>query len=579
MRNHLKSLVAGVVTLGIAGVMIAAGASTASAATPPYDPDPNAYGTMTLYDAAGNVVTSGDGTNAQSPQYAVASTNPTHPVTVAKAGLFLYGPQPSVNPGFWTGTQLNANTTYPITTAPVPVSSSPFPATVNTSASKTLLVASQAFTPNPAASGLQNVFELRLVNAQIGDYAEASITINPTTGAWAQVFPVPFTGTVTTTALGVSPASPGVAPASPTLTATVSPASPTAVGSVQFFNGATSLGTSPVVAGVATKALTSVSVGTYSYTATFTPTDPTAFTSSTSSAVPYLVNAPKPTPTVALTSSSAAPNVGDPVTFTATVSAPNVPGSIQFFDGTTSLGAAGATNGSGVATLGTSALAAGAHSVTAVFVPTDLVTYNGSTSPAVLVNVLTGACTQTSSKCTDPQPFVVEVPVGSLVISTPWTTKTPFDLGPMTLNAAGTQLSTGFQAFGYAGNEDKGVTITDQRSGDLPWTASLQSSPFLSGGNAINARNLGFTGVTPTYQLGNALNASKPVLTFDTAATSPAVASTDTSTLTTGLATSRTFATAAHGAGSVYVTGGFTLNAPTSTPAGTYAGTVTFTID
>jgi len=73
--------------------MVAAGATSASAAPPAYDPDPNAYGTITFYDAAGSVVTSGDGNNPQSPKYAVASTDA--PVTTINANLALYGPLPA----------------------------------------------------------------------------------------------------------------------------------------------------------------------------------------------------------------------------------------------------------------------------------------------------------------------------------------------------------------------------------------------------------------------------------------------------------------------------------------------------
>ena len=94
----------------------------------------------------------------------------------------------------------------------------------------------------------------------------------------------------TTTALAVSPASPVVEPASPTLTATVSGAG--AAGTVEFFNGTTSLGTPiAVAAGVATKSLTGIAAGSYSYTAVFTPTNAAAFTSSTSSVVAYVVTA------------------------------------------------------------------------------------------------------------------------------------------------------------------------------------------------------------------------------------------------------------------------------------------------
>ncbi|MEO8518927.1 MAG: Ig-like domain repeat protein, partial [Dermatophilaceae bacterium] len=97
----------------------------------------------------------------------------------------------------------------------------------------------------------------------------------------------------TTTALAVTPVSPVVAPASPTLTATVTGAG--AAGTVEFFNGTTSLGTSPVAAGIASKALTGVAAGSYSYKAVFTPTDAALFTPSTSLVVAFVVTVPSTT--------------------------------------------------------------------------------------------------------------------------------------------------------------------------------------------------------------------------------------------------------------------------------------------
>jgi hypothetical protein len=54
----IKRWVVAVATVAVlaTGGAIAAFAAT-STAIPPYDPDPNAYGTLTLYDAAGSVVT------------------------------------------------------------------------------------------------------------------------------------------------------------------------------------------------------------------------------------------------------------------------------------------------------------------------------------------------------------------------------------------------------------------------------------------------------------------------------------------------------------------------------------------
>jgi PKD repeat protein len=94
----------------------------------------------------------------------------------------------------------------------------------------------------------------------------------------------------TTTALTMAPtAATAVAPAAKTLTAAVSGAG--AAGTVQFFNGTTSLGSSPVASGSATMALTSIAVGSYSYHAVFTPTTAAQFSSSTSGNLAFSVTA------------------------------------------------------------------------------------------------------------------------------------------------------------------------------------------------------------------------------------------------------------------------------------------------
>ncbi len=73
------------------------------------------------------------------------------------------------------------------------------------------------------------------------------------------------------------------------------------------------------------------------------------------------------TATIALTSSTGSAVYGQPMTFVAKVAAGNTPsGTVTFFDGGTTL-ATVALNGSGTATLVTSALAVGSHSITATY--------------------------------------------------------------------------------------------------------------------------------------------------------------------------------------------------------------------
>jgi hypothetical protein len=92
------------------------------------------------------------------------------------------------------------------------------------------------------------------------------------------------------------------------------------------------------------------------------------------------------------TSVSVAPSastVGAPVTFTATVvSNLGTPsGSVQFYDGSTAMGGAQTLTG-GVATFNTSALTAGAHSITAVYAGTTIYPTSTSLATSITVNAV-----------------------------------------------------------------------------------------------------------------------------------------------------------------------------------------------
>ena len=180
----------------------------------------------------------------------------------------------------------------------------------------------------------------------------------------------------TSTAL-VSSINPSTVGQSVSFTATVTGASPT--GSVQFKDGAGNLG-SPVAlsGGVATLSTSALTQGTHSITAVYSGDAGNA--TSTSPIVNQVVNpAAAGVTTTALTSSQNPSTLGQSVTFTATVSGATPTGTVQFFDGASSLGSVTASGG--IATLTTSALTQGTHAITA--------NYGGdasnapSTSPAV----------------------------------------------------------------------------------------------------------------------------------------------------------------------------------------------------
>jgi hypothetical protein len=185
----------------------------------------------------------------------------------------------------------------------------------------------------------------------------------------------------TSTALA-SNLNPSTVGQSVTFTATITGASPT--GTVQFKDGATNLGAVVAVSGAATAQLTTSALtqGTHAITAVYSGDANNA--TSTSPVVDQVVNAGAAGATTTALSSSVNPSlVGQSVTFTATVAGASPTGTVEFFDGATSLGS-GALAG-GAATLSTSSLTLGTHLITAVY--GGDAGNGGSTSPIVSQSV------------------------------------------------------------------------------------------------------------------------------------------------------------------------------------------------
>ena len=105
----------------------------------------------------------------------------------------------------------------------------------------------------------------------------------------------------------------GAGPAAASLAATVTPAT---AGTVEFFEGATKVGEAAASAGAATLALSNLTPGAHSYTATFTPTDVDFFGGSTSA-----VATVTPDPSVACVNATAAEKAATAKVKTATTKA------------------------------------------------------------------------------------------------------------------------------------------------------------------------------------------------------------------------------------------------------------------
>jgi len=566
MKLRLKSAVSGLAAVALASGIVVAGGGIALAATPPYEPDPNSTGAVTIFDASGNQVISGD---INTPiTFAQSSTAGRAGDT--KATLFGYTPKAGVNSLLWSGEALSGSTTYPNAAAPAPLGTSSLPLVSGVAGDQPLSTLIADF-PNTATDAYQGLYQLRVKTSSTAGFntAYSSVSVLVTGTTWTQVYPAPPASVATTTTLSVSPASPQLAGTNVTLSATVVPASGTLTnGSVKFFDGATQVGATQAFTGSAVSvSTTALTAGSHALTAQYFPSG-VAFTGSTSAVTTYVITGPAQPTTTSLSVNPVSGPAFAPVTLTATVTGAGAAGTVNFFDNGAAVPVASAPVSAGSASSIVSSFAVGSHSIVATFVPSN--NFLGSSSSAV-----TAAYTAPAT-IPDPQTITVTVAAGTLTITTPYGPSNPFDLGTMVLAADGTQL-TASAAFPKAG--DPAIIVTDTRAGDLAWTASASTTDFASGANLINGQNFGFTSVVPGYLAGNALNAAtKPVVTNDV----PAIAGLPVAPATPGAAGLKggphSFATAAHGVGTVNISGVLNLKAPTSTVAGAYTATLTFTV-
>ena len=369
-----------------------------------------------------------------------------------------------------------------------------------------------------------------------------------------------------------------------TLAATVTPASsgPDALaGNVEFFDGATSLGTSALDAtGHASKSLSTLALGSHNITAQYlgsfyhstststaaTATVNTAPAAGTSASLVVAVNGTNATsPATAGTSDNVALNGS--VANGASGGATPV-GSCEFFDGASSLGTAPvAANGTCNKSLGQ--LPSKGYSLTMRFTPTDATTFAPSDTSATPF-ILT-----VNAPAVAPQRETINVTMdaGALTIGLKAGEDGIVTLAKPVLRPDAAYFESFPQASGNVNKIDS-IVISDSRAGNLGWEVRGIMSDFTAGPKVIRGNNLGWAPQPVTVKAAGQTITTGPVVAPAPALEPSAPAS------TLGLGSSRQLAVAGAGAGmgTAELNADLSLTVPSSTPAGVSSGTLTLTV-
>jgi autotransporter-associated beta strand protein len=297
-----------------------------------------------------------------------------------------------------------------------------------------------------------------------------------------------------TTKVTFTPAAP-VFGQSVALTATVTgpSGSPTPTGTVEFLNGTASLGTVEIANGTGTLDVTSLPVTTSTISAQYS--GDSNFAPSTAPGVSILV-AQASTKTT-LTPSTTTPVFGESVTLTAAVSAVSPgagtpTGTVQFFNGTTSLGTA--TLSAGLGSISTSALALGANSITEQY--SGDTNFLGQTSTATTLTVGQASTTTTISSTPTSPVFGQAVTITAAVVVVSPGTGTP--TGTVKFMIGSTVLGTATLSSGAAD-----ITTSSLPVGSDTISTVYSGATDFAGGNSTGTVTVGQSSTSTTLTVSN----------------------------------------------------------------------------
>jgi hypothetical protein len=433
------------------------------------------------------------------------------------------------------------------------------------------------------ASGLQNgQAVLHYANLAVGSYQvravyAASGDVNYLASNSTQS-PVAISQAATTLGL-TSSTNPSVYDQSTTFTATIAVTSPgstvvaTPTGTVTFYDNGTAIGSgTPDANGVVTLSTSSLAVSQNTHPITATYSGDGNFAGSNSSTVSQTVNKAS----VGVAVSSTAQNTavfGQSVTLTATVTATagSPTGTVTFYDGGTAIGSA-VTLSNGSASVATSALTTGTHTITAVYsgdgnfnthtsANFSQVINKSSTITAVATNVTPAVSGQnvTFTATVTPSGQGAGTPTGTVTFYVDGTAiGSPVALSGNTASISTTSLTT------------QGHLITATYSGDGNFLTSTSASLTQSQTQDGSSVSLDSAGVTSVYGVN-------PTLTATVTANSPG-SGTPTGTVTFYDGTGNTAVALGQGtlSGGVATLASYTLAAGSHTLSAVYSGDTNF---
>ncbi|HTY72714.1 MAG TPA: Ig-like domain-containing protein [Actinomycetes bacterium] len=350
--------------------------------SPPWEPDVQGLGTLTLFDSTGAQVTSGKLSDVPFVSYVSASA-PGRKGDI-KATLAMATPDHAKPTGQWLVSSLSASTKYPNASAPAPINSFTNPVVTlgPTDGSLQSVIGAQPNTDTTA--GYANVYQLRVWTSGIGQppsgsYFTADIQVDTTAGTWTQIYP---TTTLVAPKLTVSasPTKPAYGSAR-ALSVKVTATGTTPTGTVTVKEGTKSLGSATLSKGSAKVSLPkTLSVKKHSLTVSYGGDSLVLAGTAT-----YTLTVVKATGKVSLKAahSSVSHTAKDKLTITVTATGVVPTGRVTIKDGTKTLKTLTLSKGKATYTL--SKLKKGKHSITA--------TYAGSTTVKTAKKTITVTAT------------------------------------------------------------------------------------------------------------------------------------------------------------------------------------------